>query len=290
MKKWKIIAGISSTLAAAAAVAAGYELKALKSTYYDIGSEKIKPADRLKVVLLTDLHERNYGKSNAKLIRKIAKEKPDLILTGGDMITASDRPDYESSIALYQTLLHIAPVYAAFGNHEKRMSQERGREYRAFRQYMMELKAMGVVWLLNDEVKLNSSITLSGLDIDRRYYKKIRREYYPLRQMKQDLASVPKECFNIVLAHNPRFFNTYAQFGADLYLSGHYHGGAVRLFGGRVGVISPQFRMFPKYSKGLYAQDGAHMIVSGGCGSHKVNLRLHNKPEIVVINIHGHLI
>lgn len=290
MKKWKIIVSISSVLAAAAAVAAGYELKTLKSTYYDIESEKIKPEDRLKAVLITDLHERNYGKRNMQLIRRIAKEKPDLILTGGDMITASEQPDYASSIALYRALLKIAPVYAAFGNHEKRMSQENGREYRDFRQYMMELKAMGVVWLLNDQVEINSSITLSGLDIARRYYKKIRREYYPLRQMKQDLASPPDECFNIVLAHNPRFFNTYAKFGADLYLSGHYHGGAVRLFGGRIGVISPQFRMFPKYSKGLYEQDGADMIVSGGCGSHKVNLRLNNKPEVVVINLHGHLI
>ncbi len=290
MKKWPIVVGASTAAAAAGTLAALYELKTLKSTYYEIQSEKVKPGDELKVVLLSDLHERNYGHNNAKLIRRIIKEAPDLILTAGDMITASEHPDYEGSLALYRNLLRIAPVYAAYGNHEKRMSTGEGRQLQEFHRYERALEEAGVKWLLNDSIKANSSICLSGLDIERKYYRKIMRLYYPPSQMKQDLASVPKECFNIVLAHNPRFFRTYAEYGADLYLSGHYHGGAIRLFGGRIGVISPQFRMFPKYSRGMYDKLGSKMIVSAGCGSHKVNLRLHNKPEVVVINIHGHLI
>ena len=289
MKKWPIVVGISSVATAALAAVAGYELKTLKSTYYDIHSDKIKGGDDVKAVLLTDLHERNYGDDNVTLIRRVKKASPDIILTAGDMITASEHPDYASSIALYKELLKIAPVYASYGNHEKRMAED--KQYRkGFFAYFKQLEKIGVRWLLNDSVKINSSVILSGLDIDRKYYKKINRIFYPPSQMKHDLASIPEECFNIVLAHNPRFFSTYAQSGADLFLAGHYHGGAVRIFGAKVGVVSPQFRMFPKYSRGLYEKTDTKMIVSAGCGSHKVNLRINNKPEVVVIKIHGNLV
>lgn len=289
MKKWPIVVGISSVVTATLAAVAGYELKTLKSTHYDILSDKVQSGDEVRAVFLTDLHERNYGDDNIKLIRRVKKASPDIILTAGDMITASEHPDYESSIALYKELLKIAPVYASYGNHEKRMSEE--KKYRKiFFAYFKKLEEIGVRWLLNDSIKINSSIILSGLDIDRKYYKKINRIFYPPSQMKHDLASITKECFNIVLAHNPRFFSTYAQSGADLFLAGHYHGGAVRIFGGKVGVVSPQFRMFPKYSRGLYEKQDTKMIVSAGCGSHKVNLRINNKPEVVVIDIHGNLV
>lgn len=289
MKKWPIVVGISSVLTAMLAAIAGYELKTLKTTYYDIRTSKIKSGDAVRAVLLTDLHERNYGDDNIKLIRRVKKASPDIILTAGDMITASEHPDYDSSIRLFRELLKIAPVYAAYGNHEKRMAED-VQYQEGFREYFHTLEELGVRWLLNDSVQINQSVILSGLDIDRKYYKKINRIFYPPMQMKQDLATIPEECFNIVLAHNPRFFSTYAQSGADLFLAGHYHGGAVRLFGGKVGVVSPQFRMFPKYSRGMYEKQDAKMIVSAGCGSHKVNLRINNKPEVVVIDIHGNLV
>ena len=289
MKKWPVVVGISSVLTAMLAAVAGYELKTLKTTYYDIRTSKIKSGDAVRAVLLTDLNERKYGDDNIKLIRRVKKASPDIILTAGDMITASEHPDYDSSIRLFRELLKIAPVYAAYGNHEKRMAED-VQYQEGFREYFHTLEELGVRWLLNDSVQINQSVILSGLDIDRKYYKKINRIFYPPMQMKQDLATIPEECFNIVLAHNPRFFSTYAQSGADLFLAGHYHGGAVRLFGGKVGVVSPQFRMFPKYSRGMYEKQDAKMIVSAGCGSHKVNLRINNKPEVVVIDIHGNLV
>ena len=266
-----------------------YELHHLTIAHYQLNSEKVSPENNLRAVLLTDLHGRRYGTQNRTLLKLIEKQDPDVILTGGDMVTASERTDFEESSRLFQNMVKIAPVYAIPGNHEKRMNQPEEPTYQAFCGYKEALIENGVIYMENDRADLNSQITLSGLDIDPTYYSKIKRSFYPPEQMKKDLAEVDRTRFNIVLAHNPRFFNTYAESGADLFLAGHYHGGAVRI-GKRIGVVSPQFVPFPKYSKGIYTLGDTAMIVSAGCGTHKVNLRLFNQPEIVVIEINGTLV
>lgn len=266
-----------------------YELSHLRTVHYEVSSEKIRPEDSLRAVLLTDLHGRSYGTDNEELIRRVEEAKPDVILFAGDMTTASRTPDYTAPRKLFRTLVKIAPVYYGMGNHEKKMSLPDSPAYPKWTQYRKELEESGIIFLPNRTVSLNESISLTGLDIDFRYYKKVKREFYPPEQMKKDLAEAPGKRFNIVLAHNPRFFRTYAESGRDLFLAGHYHGGAVRIFG-KIGVISPQFRPFPRYSRGYYRRGETAMIVTGGCGSHKVNLRIHNQPEVVVIDIHGNLV
>ena len=266
-----------------------YELYHLNTTYYEVASEKIRREDTLKVVMLADLHSRNYGEENSQLLERVAKEKPDMILLAGDIVTSHRVPDYTNDRKLFQNLLKIAPVYYAYGNHEKKMSLPNSPACPKWTAFHHELEEMGVVFLRNKSIDLNESIVLTGLDIDFRYYKKVKREYYKTEQMKKDLAEADRKRFNIVLAHNPRFFKTYAESGRDLFLAGHYHGGAFRI-AGKIGVISPQFRFFPRYSKGLYRREATRMIVTGGCGSHKVNLRIQNRPEVVVINIHGNIV
>ena len=86
-----------------------------------------------------------------------------------------------------------------------------------------------------------------------------------------------------MLAHHPAYFDAYASWGADLTLSGHLHGGMIRLpFVG--GLVSPQMRLFPKYDKGLYTKKGKKLIVSAGLANHTVNIRINNPPELVVID------
>lgn len=290
MVTWFIIIGVIVILAVLGTIRGLYELRTLQTANYEITSEKIAQEDALRLVLLTDLHGRSYGEKNEDLISRIREAKPDLILSAGDMLTASmNLSGFSEGTELFAKLTQIAPVYAAYGNHEKRLSLESGEKHEAFLKYRKEAEKQGVIWLANEGTFVNSSVAVYGLDIDFKYYKKLKRQFYPVDQMKQDLASVRKECFNIVLAHNPRFLKTYADFGADLVLSGHYHGGAIRI-AGRIGVVSPQFRPFPRYSRGEYRSKDTTMIVSAGCGSHKVNLRIFNKPEIVVIDIHGNLV
>ena len=92
-----------------------------------------------------------------------------------------------------------------------------------------------------------------------------------------------KECYNVLIAHNPMYFDYYERWGADLVISGHIHGGIMRLpyLGG---VISPQIRLFPKYSGGLYTINKAKMILSRGLGTHTIRFRFFNPPELVVVN------
>ena len=284
-----IIIAIVAVLAGLLFLRNQYELSHLQTTRYEIESEKIAAEDGLKAVMLADLHNRTYGPENEELISRVKEEKPDVILFAGDMVTASRHPDYTPSISLFRNLLKIAPVYVAYGNHEKKMSLPSSPAYEPWNGFRKEMESEGIVFLNNESVSLNPSITLTGLDIAFRYYNKVKRKFYPPEQMKKDLAEADGKRFNIVLAHNPRFFKTYAQSGRDLFLAGHYHGGAVRI-AGKIGMISPQFRMFPRYSKGRYKRGETTMIVTGGCGSHKVNLRIQNRPEVVVIKIHGNIV
>jgi predicted MPP superfamily phosphohydrolase len=98
------------------------------------------------------------------------------------------------------------------------------------------------------------------------------------------IGDKPNKNFAILIAHNPVYFTEYTRWGADLTLSGHLHGGLVRLpFIG--GVASPQIRLFPKYSAGNYTENGQQMIVSRGLGSHSLMPRIWNAPEIVSITL-----
>ena len=98
---------------------------------------------------------------------------------------------------------------------------------------------------------------------------------------------MPKEgAYNILVAHNPDYFGAYEKWGANLVLSGHNHGGLVRIpFIG--GVISPRLHIFPKYTYGLYESSGTKMLLSNGLGSHSLKIRVNNIPEIVFIQIKG---
>ena len=289
MKPWMIIVLIVICLLVAAAFRVRYELRHLQTASYILGTSKLSAGQSVRAVFLTDLHSRKYGTQNEELLSLIAEQKPDLILAGGDMLTAKTETGITDNYEFFHNLLQTGPVYAAPGNHEKRLSLDESGQKEMFEEHLEQLEKEGLHYLTNTKVDLSLPVSVYGMDLDFRYYKKLRRQYYEPEQMKKDLASFDDTRFNIVLAHNPRFFKTYAGSGADLFLAGHYHGGAVRI-GRKIGLISPQFIPFPRYSRGLYRKGETTMIVSAGCGSHKVNLRLFNKPEIVVIDIHGPVI
>jgi predicted MPP superfamily phosphohydrolase len=128
-----------------------------------------------------------------------------------------------------------------------------------------------------------AGIRLTGLDLPPAYYKK--RRITPLDAMTiEELAgAAERPYFNVLLAHSPEYFEAYARWGADLTLSGHFHGGIIRLpFIG--GVISPYLRLFPKYDKGLYHSynNESCMVLTAGLGTHTVP-RVNNPPELVLI-------
>jgi len=179
-----------------------------------------------------------------------------------------------------QRLMKIAPVYYVLGNHEADVPE---KTYAL----NLKLKHEGVRVMLNDKEKLccgEDFVNIYGLALGKKFYKNDNGTH---RNLKPVTANVMQSCLgkaedgcNILLAHTPLPFEEYADWGANLTFSGHIHGGIVRLpvVGG---VLSPERKFFPKYSKGIYEYNGAKMVVSAGLGK----FRLLNPAEIVCVTL-----
>ena len=147
----------------------------------------------------------------------------------------------------------------------------------------------------NEKIKIGNEITLSiieikgeqvqitGLALPEEYYQKGKKIQLSVKTMNRLAGKASKERFHILLAHTPRYGDTYLDWGGDLILAGHYHGGMMRLpiLGG---VISPDFKLFPKYCRGDFHRQDRHLIVSAGLGEHTLPIRIFNPRELVLIH------
>lgn len=238
-----------------------------------------------RAVVIADLHNKCYGKNNERLIEAIREQKPDIILVAGDIPTAKPGKSPDIAIHFVKELAKDYPVYYGNGNHEHRLKLYPEKYGDMNEAYDKALKEMGVCRLVNSDITLEEyGIKIFGSEIDKFYYKR-----FGVRPMEEEyltgILGAPKEdCYNILLAHNPDYFPQYAKWGADLVLSGHVHGGMVRVpFWGK-GVVSPNVRLFPKYDGGLFRQDRTVMLLSRGLGMHTIPIRLFNPGEVLVVD------
>lgn len=227
--------------------------------------------DGFKIVQISDFHNATYANDNAALIADIAEEQPDIIAITGDFVD-SDRTDIPVALDFARALSRIAPCYYVTGNHEARLSFH---EYKELEDGLLEIR---VTVLRNREVlieKDGAQISLIGLD-DPNFGQGIKKER--INRISQ------YNNFSILLSHRPEYYETYRQSMADLVLTGHAHGGQVRLplIGG---VLAPGQGLFPKYDAGLYQEGDFAMVVSRGIGNSAVPIRFNNQPEIVVIEL-----
>lgn len=241
---------------------------------YHIVSDKLLTEQR--IALLTDLHGCLHGRKNARLLRMLDKASPDYICIAGDM-TVKSGEFTEDMLELLQELVKKYPVYYAPGNHEIRMPQ--------YNEYRLLLRQYGVQYLENEVFPIGGNVLVYGLDLPEYWYHKVwEKREMSVGDITECLGECDEKCFSILLAHNPEYFPQYAQWGADLTLSGHVHGGIVRLpwLGG---VIAPSLQLFPHYDAGLFEEGGRRMIISRGLGLHHVKVRYFNRPELSVINL-----
>ncbi|MBQ8189777.1 MAG: metallophosphoesterase [Lachnospiraceae bacterium] len=248
---------------------------------YHISSPKLNK--KMRFVVLADLHGRSFGKENQKLLDKIAELKPDGIMIAGDMITAKPGRDFTNSIAFIRRLAEHYPVYYGSGNHEYRMGIYPEKYGDMSKEYETAIAGKNLIRLHTDSVVLEeSNICVSGLEIDREFYKKWKAPAMDGNYIKEKLGEYDRERFQILIAHNPAYFPAYAEYGADLVLSGHVHGGIAKLplLGG---VISPALRLFPKYDGGRFEENESVMILSRGLGTHTIPVRFLNPGELVEI-------
>lgn len=251
------------------------------TVYYTVSSHKIK--EPIDLVVLADLHDQIYGKDNEKLLDAIEKEHPTAILIAGDMLTAlQDRE--KTAETLIAKLSETYPVYYGLGNHEAKMKWKQEDFGNLYEQYFGEIRKTKTSVLDNTFAQLGDTIRIYGLNIGEAYYKRLKQTPMAADYIEQHIGRAEDAYFNILLAHNPMYFEQYAKWHPDLVFSGHVHGGLVRLpFIG--GVIAPNLHLFPKYDGGKFQKDQTTMIVSRGLGIHSVEFRMWNPAELVVVRL-----
>ena len=248
---------------------------------YTLESDKIDK--EYTFALLADLHNRSYGTNNAKLLSAVDEVKPDVILTAGDMLTAKPGKSFETALSFMKQVAKKYPVYYGIGNHEYRMKLYREDYGDAFEKYIGELTGAGIHVLDNASVTTDE-FAITGVSIDRKYYKRFKKTVMDAKYLTDSIGTVYQDKYQILLAHNPEYFEEYAGWGPDLVVSGHVHGGIMRIpvLGG---VISPKLVLFPKYDGGLFKKDKTTMILSRGLGMHTLPIRIFNPGELVVIHL-----
>lgn len=228
-----------------------------------------------KIAHVSDLHNAVFGRENEKLLSLIRAAKPDIIAITGDLID-SRHTDIDSALAFVEAAAEIAPVYYVTGNHESRLD---------FDEIEPRLIAAGARVLRNEAEYIEHGgerIRLAGID-DPSFIRTggtaEERAAAELEQLGDGGGT-----FTVLLAHRPELVEVYAEYGAGLVLSGHAHGGQVRLplLGG---LYAPGQGLLPEYDSGLYSLGETQMVVSRGLGNSVAPLRVNNRPELVIVTL-----
>ena len=250
----------------AAIIIAGL-INPLSLTEYSISNSRIPDSfDGYRIAVVSDLHAERFGKEQQALIALLRESGCDLICLSGDIVS-HDTTDFSPVWELIDGLADIPMVYVA-GNNELSL-----KNYGAF---LSELGSRGVTVL--DDMGQTVLPLCRGTD-------SILIHGYPFtdsRQLGGRLGVSEKGYFNILLYHDPYCFPEAAALDYDLMLSGHLHGGVVRL--PLLGSPLEWLKLEP-FTKGVYTSRAATLIVSGGLGSHDPLPRFFNPPEVVLVTL-----
>lgn len=286
---WKEAAAMTAVAGAACLIRSEYEKRHFSIEVTEISSQKLKK-DR-SLIFLSDLHNNEFGRDNIELVEAIHRLRPDAILSGGDMMVCKGEQDVKVPLKLFRQLAACYPVYCGNGNHENRMVWERGIYGSLYQEYRDAMISMGVRYLEDSTAALGEDILITGVDLDACFYRKALYEKVPVmpggyldHKLGRGPAKKDHGRYSILLAHSPLYFDSYAGWGADLTLAGHFHGGTVRI-PGIGGVMTPQYQFFLPWCAGDFEENGKRMIVSRGLGTHSINIRLNNKPQLILIRL-----
>ncbi|MGN1137961.1 MAG: metallophosphoesterase [Ruminococcus sp.] len=255
-----------------------YSANVLTVNTYNIKTDKLN--NKVKFVLISDLHNKEFGENNIDLVNLIREQSPEFIAVDGDMVTDAE-DTREAVIKLLPQLCDIAPVYYVLGNHEK--------SYAQYEQLIAEIKESKATFLDNEMVsfktKNGETITIGGLS-GYPYYDYQAPDYdNPERYFLDSFIEQEKDNYSILLSHQPEtYFWGLKDKNIDLMLCGHTHGGLIRLpFVG--GLTAPNQKFLPEYDMGYFNSGTVEMIITSGLGNSVSIPRIGNPPEVCVIEI-----
>ena len=268
---------VLAALAAALVLFARWENTSLEVDRFDPAFSDLPAGfDGCRIVVLSDLHGAEFGEDNADLFETVAEQAPEYIFYLGDLEDKYRGPEPGFAETVAAGLSAIAPTYYVTGNHEWAIGDVPELKER--------LEAQGVTVLSNSFVTLErngDTVVLAGIDDPNGY-----ADQKPPETVAAEVYAACGDPFWMLLAHrNDHFEAQYSLLGADLVLSGHGHGGIIRLpF--TDGLLSTERTLFPSYTAGLYEENGSALFVTRGLGNSGPSFRLFNRPEVAVVTLH----
>ena len=255
-----------------------FENNTLEISKYKIKSKKTIELVDFKIAQISDYHNSNSKSLKKSIIKSLNKEKPNIIVITGDLVD-SRFTNIDVSIDLITEIKDIAPIYYVSGNHESRI----GSDYDILKRKLLDNNVI----IMEDKIE---QINFNGAILNLVGISDPALEHKSYLDDKEIVAGVLKELkydrnsFTILLSHRPELYELYTEYEYDLVLSGHAHGGQIRIpFIG--GIVAPNQWFLPKYDGGLYEEGTTKMIVSRGIGNSILPFRINNNPELVYITI-----
>ncbi len=255
-----------------------HENTALQVDKQVIINEKIQEGfSGYKIAHISDFHNTTSKRLASNIVKKINSSKVDIVVITGDIID-SRRTNIKVALDFVTSLAKSNKVYYVPGNHESRIA-----EYEEFRKQIIELG----VNVLDNKTELitkdDAKINLLGIKDPAFAYEYSVDDNLIVKQEIENLE-YNKELYTILLSHRPEVFETYVKQNIDLVLTGHAHGGQIRIpFVG--GIIAPVQGFFPKYTEGVHKENNTTMLISRGIGNSLFPFRINNRPELLLIEL-----
>ena len=236
----------------------------------------------IKIVLISDLHSTIHGKDQTTLIDLVKNINPDLIVLSGDIY--DDVISMTGTQLLLKGITGIAPIYYVTGNHDYLSNN-----MQAFRE---ELRSFGVIILSDNYVIIeinDNEIVIAGIEdpYKRLYETPDYNQNDSMESAFRELDEIP--LYKILIAHRPELIENYKKYSFNLILSGHTHGGQVRIPPILNGLYAPGQGVFPKYAGGIYTHGNLKHVISRGLSVNPRLPRIFNPPELVIIVIESNL-
>lgn len=264
-----------------------YEHEAVQITEHTVLANGLLADRALRLCVISDLHN-NEKHCESKLLARLKAYEPDAFLLCGDMVNKHKRNN-AAALHFITELVKIAPIFYSYGNHEMELKASCKK---AWRQYVRKLPS-GCMLLDNQAVDAGKwipaakNLFICGLTLPKCFFGKgallVDEAAGELPELAVPSRIAQDTCYRILLAHHPEYDMLYEKYQPDLILSGHLHGGLVRLpFVG--GLISPRYR-FPKKDSGFYKSSSGILFISRGLGSHTIPLRAFNRTELTIMTL-----